>query len=98
MNRVHCRLELNVDAERVRARTRVRHVIETARRDVATAARVAVRGVDLRIQAGVARQQEEVVTRDIHAGRLAAHYASGERERITDRDVLETCEGAVLDP
>src|SRR3954471_391512 len=98
MIRVHWRLELNVDAERVRARTWIRHVIQTTRGDIAAAARVAVRGVDLRIQTRVATEEQEVVARDIHARRLATHDPSGESEGVAERDVLQPRERSVLDP
>src|SRR5690348_6038523 len=98
MNRMHVASELDVDAERVRARTRIRHVVETTHGDVARIARRAVRGIDLWVQTRVAREEQEVVTSDVHARRLAAHDASGERKGVAERDILQASKGAILDP
>src|SRR5690242_18239187 len=90
------RSELNVDAERIRARTRIRDVIETARGDAAT--RIAIRRVHLGIEALIAREEQEIVARDVHARRLTAHDSSGHAEGVADRKILQARERAVLDP
>src|SRR5690348_17880944 len=92
------RSERDVDAERVRARSWIGHVVETARSDIALAIGVAIRGVDFRIEAFVARQEQEIVAGNVHARRLATHDASGEGEGVANGEILQAFEGAVFNP
>src|ERR1051326_2629351 len=88
-------LELEGDAEGVGSCTRIGEVVQATNREPTT---TTVRRVDLRIEPGVVRQEQQVVTRDVHARRLTGHQALRNVECVADGDVLQACEGAVLDP
>src|SRR6476660_7494350 len=90
---IGARLEGNVCASRERAGSRIRQVIDAARRHAVDAGV----GEHFGIVAGVRREQEQVVARQIVARRAAAAEAR-QSEGVPDRGVLQANEAPVLDP